>query len=101
MMKRKKTPVTIVNCLSMMYIFTFIIRASISIGHNALTILIHTYNIIQNYKTKYIDIIFRALEMFFFFVFDISDICCYTVYVVIYWMSLYSRYTIKTDLKTV
>ena len=33
---------------------------SIFIGHNMLTILIHTNNIIQNYQTKYIDIILRA-----------------------------------------
>ena len=37
---------------------------SIFKGHNMLTILIHTINLIQNYQTKYIDIILRAYSSF-------------------------------------
>ena len=78
-MKRK---VPIVNCLSIMYMIIFIKRLSIFIGHNMLTIIIHTnINLVRNYQTKYIDIILRTLKTFL--IFDIPDICFYTVNVVI------------------
>ena len=47
-----------------------------------LTIIIHTnINLVRNYQTKYIDIILRTLKTFL--IFDIPDICFYTVNVVI------------------
>ena len=61
-----------------------------------LTVLMHTNNLVHNFKTKYIDIILRTLKMFL--IFEIPDICCYTVYVVIYWMFLYSEHLKKTVL---
>ena len=66
---------------------------SIFIGHNMLTILIHTNNLIQNYQTKYIDIILRAyssLKFVWYLIYLISVVN--TVNVVIYWMSLYQEH---------